>query len=106
MDEQASRPCVSECYGAARKAAQGKHSPASSTLRETLMGSPTLLMKNVCSLRSRMSNLAVMLAIAHECWYSSFVPEETDGRKLDAMAKPTLLPDPTYLHLQLLDASG
>src|SRR5712691_4486251 len=29
-----------------------------------------------------------------------------DGRTPDAMAKPTLLPDPTCLHLQLLDASG
>ena len=29
-----------------------------------------------------------------------------DGRTPDAMAKPTLLPDPTCLHLQLLDGSS
>ena len=35
----------------------------------------------------------------------SHAKRRRDGRIPDAMAQPTLLPDPTYLHLQLLDAS-
>jgi hypothetical protein len=34
------------------------------------------------------------------------MPKRHVGRISDVMAKPTLLPDPTCLHLHLLDASG
>jgi hypothetical protein len=52
-----------------------------------------------------MSYVAAFLAISIRCWYSFLVPEEEMEGYQHAMAKPTLLPDPTCLHLQLLDAS-
>src|SRR5260370_36666804 len=52
-----------------------------------------------------MKHLAAFLAISFRCWYSSLIPEEEMEGYQYAMAKPTLLPDPTCLHLQLLDAS-
>ena len=52
-----------------------------------------------------MSHSATFLAISIRCWYSFLVPEEEMEGHQHAMAKPTLLPDPTCLHLNLLDAS-
>ena len=67
------------------------------------------LPKNITSFLRQITfycnRLAAFLAIPWKCWYSSFIPEkELEGYQY-AMAKPTLLPDPTCLHLQLLDAS-
>jgi len=52
-----------------------------------------------------MSYLAALLAISIRYWYAFLVPEEEMEGHQHAMAKPTLLPDPTCLHLKLLDAS-
>jgi zinc-finger of transposase IS204/IS1001/IS1096/IS1165 len=52
-----------------------------------------------------MSYLAALLAISIRYWYAFLVPEEEMEEHQHAMAKPTLLPDPTCLHLKLLDAS-
>src|SRR5712691_1776309 len=55
---------------------------------------------------TQMGLLAALLAISIRCCILLPCPvRRTDGRIPDAMAKPTLLPDPTCLHLQLLDAS-
>src|SRR5258707_10495199 len=56
-------------------------------------------------LHTRISYLATMLAISITCWYPAFMLCVKNGRIPDVMAKLTLLPDPTYLHLKLLDAS-
>ena len=53
-----------------------------------------------------MTPLATRLAIASMSWYAAFIlARRTIGRIPQAMDKPTLLPDPTCLHLRLLDAS-
>jgi transposase len=55
---------------------------------------------------SEMSHLVTFLAISIRCGYSFLVPEEEMEGYPHAMATPTLLPDPTCLHLTLLDGSS
>ena len=69
-----------------------------------MTGSSAELMKNTRS-SFKMRHLAALLVNILGCWYASFVSQEEMEGDRHAMGTPTLLPDPTCLHLKLLDAS-